>query len=96
MVLLTVLGVVFFGGLLLWGFIKGVNALFRPLIRKAEAKAARLKGEDNPYIQAHKMRQNNDQMYEEYLNWMDRTGGGLPIDKIKTPEERRFEKQMNG
>lgn len=49
---------------------------------------------DNPYIKAHKLRQANDRWYDDYINWMNKSGAGLPIDKVKTPEEIRFEKEM--
>lgn len=49
---------------------------------------------DNPYIKAHKLRQANDKWYEDYINWMDKNGAGMPMDKVKTPEEIRFEQEM--
>lgn len=49
----------------------------------------------NPYIRAHKLRNENDQLYEDYLSWMDKNNKGLPIDKKKTKEELDFEKQLN-
>lgn len=49
---------------------------------------------ENPYIEEHKMRMFNDMMYEDYIKWMDKNGHGLPVDKIKTPEEIRFEQEM--
>lgn len=79
----------------IYGFVKGINAIFNPMIQKLEKKNDKLTGKDNPYIQAHLMRRQNDEMYEEYLNWLDRTGGDLPIDKIKTKEEQRFEQKFN-
>lgn len=76
-------------------FIKAVNAVFDPLINKLDKRKQRILKSDNPYIVAHRMRRGNDALYEEYLNWLDKTGGGLPIDKIKTAEELRFEKELN-
>lgn len=76
----------------LW--IKAVNVLFQPAINRLERKRAKLEKRDNAYVQAHLLRRNNDQMYEEYLDWLDKTGGDLPIDKIRTREEERFARNI--
>ena len=47
---------------------------------------------DNPYITNHKYRQLNDKWYDEYLDWLDKTGGDLPIKKELTQEEWEFER----
>lgn len=85
------------GGLLfaiIWGWVKLVNVMFNPLIRKLEAKKARLLKTDNPYIVQHRMRNHNDKMYEEYIAWMDKHHPGIPMDKYKFPEEQAFENEM--
>lgn len=48
----------------------------------------------NPYIEEHKARQLNDDLYEDYIKWMDKKGHGLPIDKLKRQEEIDFKKDM--
>lgn len=50
--------------------------------------------ENNLYINAHRTRRKNDDDYETYLDWLDKTGGDLPIDKIISREEWNFKQQM--
>lgn len=90
-----IIGIVVVGAVLIYGWIKLVNAVLNPLIEKLDKKKARITMKDNYYVQAHLIRENNDQMYEEYLNWLDKTGGNLPIDKILTEEEVNFRNKMN-
>lgn len=71
---------------LIWAWVRLVNWML-PTKKSSQTT--------NPYIQAHLMRRDNDAHYEEYLNWLDKTGGGLPIEKLKTKEELKFEKQIN-
>lgn len=49
---------------------------------------------DNPYIIEHKYRRLNDKWYDEYLEWLDDTGGDLPIKKELTLEELEFEQEL--
>lgn len=49
----------------------------------------------NPYILHHKVVDHNEKNYDDYLKWLDKKGGGLPVDKIKTAEEKNFEKQYS-
>lgn len=49
---------------------------------------------DNPYIIEHKYRRLNDKWYDEYLDWLDETGGDLPIKKELTQEEWEFEQEL--
>ncbi len=85
---LIVIGLIVIGIAVCYGFVKAVNVVFNPWIRKLDAKKT------NPYITAHTNRIRNDNYYEEYLKWMDKTNGELPIHKVKTPEERRFDKNI--
>jgi len=70
-----------------------VNAVFNPLIKRANKKENKPDVE-NPYIAEHLAMRYNDKSHEEYLEWLDRDGGGLPIKKILTQEEWGFEQQM--
>lgn len=92
---LLIIGIIVFGIAVCYGFVKAVNAIFNPMINRLEKKKKRLNKSDNPYVQAHLMRRNNDQMYEEYIDWLDKTGGDLPIDKIRSREEERFARKIN-
>lgn len=86
-----ILSVVF---LLCWGWVKLVKLVFDKPIKWLDAKTARLKKTDNPYIMQHRVRHYNDKMYDEYLEWMEKHNHGLPVDKILTKEEARFEREM--
>lgn len=83
------------GSVLIYGFIKMINAVFNPVIKRLEDKKRRMYKLDNPYIQAHQVRRHNDDSYQEYLEWLDKNNGSLPIDKLKTHEELRFEEEIN-
>ncbi|WP_257657660.1 hypothetical protein [Parapedobacter lycopersici] len=93
LILIPIIGSILY--VLIWGWVKLVNFLFNPVIKKLEAKKARLQKTDNPYIVQHRMRVHNDKMYDEYLEWMSKHYPGVPIDKFKFPEEQAFEREMN-
>ena len=85
---IIVLGLISFGVACCWLWIKFVNWLIPKDKNNIEPP-------ENPYIEAHKRRLINDAWYEDYLKWMDHNGGGMPMDKVKTPEEQQFEKKYN-
>jgi hypothetical protein len=47
----------------------------------------------NPYIEAQKTIMDNDKNYEDYLDWFQKHGTGVPVDKIKHQKEIDFENQ---
>lgn len=49
----------------------------------------------NPYIEAHKYKLRNDKMYDDYIDWLDKKGEGVPIPKIKSPEDIQAEMKIN-
>lgn len=51
--------------------------------------------EVNPYIEAHKLKVKNDENYDEYIDWLDKNGGGIPFSKIQTKEDIEAEKKIN-
>lgn len=50
--------------------------------------------EENPYIRYHKFKNRNDENYDEYLEWLEKEGHGVPIDKVKMPEDVRAENKI--
>lgn len=44
----------------------------------------------NPYIQAQKFKQENDRLYLEYLDWLNKNGGDMPFEKYQFEHERKF------
>lgn len=92
LILIPIIGSILY--VLIWGWVKLVNFFFNPVIKKLEAKQARLRKTDNPYIVQHRMRMHNDKMYDEYIAWMNKHYPGVPIDKFKFPEEQAFEQEM--
>ena len=88
---IIVLGLISFGVACCWAWIKFVNWIFP----KEKKKEPALIPQSNPYIEAQKRRNQNDHWYDEYISWMDHNGGGMPMDKVKTPEEKQFEKKYN-
>ncbi|WP_228853248.1 hypothetical protein [Aegicerativicinus sediminis] len=49
----------------------------------------------NPYIQMHQIKDTNDKNYDEYLNWLDKKGHGVPIPKFETPEDKKAKDKIN-
>ena len=90
--MVIILGILI-GAVLIYGWIKLINAVFNPLIRKIEKKKERITKADNPYIKSHRIKMHNDKMYGEYLDWLDKTGGDMPFEKWKTEEEEAFDKK---
>ena len=86
--ILIVLGLISLAGVLIYGWIKFVYWVL-PKKKKQEAP----RPQPNPYIEAQRRRDQNDRWYDEYISWMDHNGGGMPMDKVKTPEEMEFEKK---
>ena len=72
--------------LLIWAWVKFVNWM---LPSKKNTLV------ENPYIHSHLIRRANDKAYENYLDWLDKTGGDLPIEKVKSKEELKFEIEVN-
>ena len=82
-VFIIIFGTVIFG-VFCWAWVKFVNWIL------PTKKPTPL----NPYIDSHLMRRANDKAYAEYLEWLDKDGGGLPIEKVKTGEELKFENEL--
>lgn len=89
MVLVVLVGIVLCITLCYW-WVKAVGAFFDWIERRMGKTDVR-----NPYIKAHLSRMKNDQEYQDYLEWLDRSGGDLPFDKWKTKEEMDFESKIN-
>lgn len=69
-------------GLFILSIVLNVNQLIKKYFPK------------NHYIETHKKKLQNDKAYEDYLNWLDKKGGDLPIEKELTPEEKDFQKKI--
>lgn len=95
MILLSII-LICISAIFIWGWIKLMNALFNPVIRRLQEKSKNIKDpyRNNPYVLQHKLRHINDAMYDQYIEWMDSNNFGLPIEKIKTKEELKFEKEL--
>lgn len=50
--------------------------------------------EKNPYIEAQKIINENDEKYQEYLLWMQSNGGGVPMQKLMTKEEFEVDREI--
>lgn len=90
--IVIVIGLVCFGIALIYGWIKLVNWIWPKTMEKGNEPIA----PSNPYIDAQRRRDQNDRWYDEYLSWMDHNNGGMPMNKVKTPEEIEFEKKYEG
>lgn len=82
---------ILFGAVICGAFVVAWAKSLLWIINKIEYK----KENRNPYVKEHENRVLNDSYYEDYLKWLDEKGGGLPIDKIKSKEEKEFLKKIN-
>lgn len=48
----------------------------------------------NPYIEFHKLKENNDKNYDAYLEWLQIKGEGVPIEKVQTKEDKKAESKI--
>ncbi|PHQ27706.1 hypothetical protein, partial [Leeuwenhoekiella nanhaiensis] len=81
MIFILIIALVLCVTLCYW-WVKAVNAFFRLFLPK-----------ENPYIKIHQAKIKNDKTYSEYLKWLDKNGGDIPIDKELTKEEISFQKK---
>lgn len=42
---------------------------------------------ENPYIKTHKRKWKNEVHYQEYLKWLDKKGGDMPLKEVKFKED---------
>lgn len=66
-----------------FAFIYGVTTMILRLFRT-----------NNPYIKYHKKVHENDKNYDKYLKWLRKKGGDLPLHKVKSEEEKEFDKHL--
>jgi hypothetical protein len=73
-------------------FISKIAKLFLRKIDKYENKIYENK---NPYIQAHKFKNSNDELYNEYLIWLDKNGGDIPFEKYVYLPDKKFDSEID-
>lgn len=49
---------------------------------------------NNPYIRHQKVKDANDELYEQYLEWMLKNSEGVPVDKVKFKEDEIANKKI--
>ena len=91
----VVIFLILIGGGLIYSWVKLVNSIFIYFVKKSKNKQSKVSSIPNPYIETHLLRRRNDKDYEDYLNWLDKTGGDLPVKKVLTREEWEFQQQLN-
>lgn len=50
---------------------------------------------ENPYIKTHKRKWQNNTDYQEYLRWLDRQGGDVPLNKADFKEDFDVMNEVN-
>lgn len=88
---MRLLGIIILGIMAFVGLVKGIGLLIKFLDKKHK----RASKQDNPYINAHRVKMTNDKMYDEYLEWLDKVGGDVPFEKWKFDEELRAESKID-
>ncbi|MGV3695504.1 hypothetical protein [Flavobacterium sp.] len=76
-----------------WLWCKFVMILFGKIYRIINRK--KIQEQNNPYIQAQKLKMANDKNYEDYLEWMNKHSYGVPFQKIMTREEFEAENKIS-
>lgn len=41
----------------------------------------------NPYIKIHRRKWQNEKDYEDYIKWLDKQGGDLPLKEVKMNDD---------
>lgn len=41
----------------------------------------------NPYIKTHKRKWQNERDYDQYIKWLDKQGGDLPLKEVKMNDD---------
>jgi len=59
----------------------------RFLLKSMKAMEDRSSITNNPYINYHKLKDKNDANYDQYLNWLEKNGSGVPVEQVKAPED---------
>jgi hypothetical protein len=73
-----------------------ISALAKYLLRVIDKKktAVEPQKEYNPYIAYHKIKNKNDQNYDDYLKWLQANGGGVPVEKRVSAEDKKAETKI--
>lgn len=48
----------------------------------------------NPYIKAHKRKWKAEKKYQDYLKWLDKKGGDVPIAEVKHKADAEAQKEI--
>lgn len=49
----------------------------------------------NPYIDIHKKKWQNEKDYEDYIDWLDKQGGDLPLKEVKMNDDLEVLKEIS-
>lgn len=53
------------------------------------------KKKENPYIKTHKKKWNNEKQYIDYIKWLDKQGGDLPLKEVKMIDDIEVLNEVN-
>lgn len=53
------------------------------------------KKKENPYIRLHKNKWKNETDYQQYLKWLDKKGGDVPLKQAKFNDEKEVERELS-
>lgn len=72
-----------------------ISALAKFILRKMDKKPIdQPVKEYNAYIAYHKLKNKNDKDYQEYLKWLQSNGGGVPVEKTISAEDKKAETKI--
>lgn len=53
------------------------------------------KKENNPYIITHLKKWQNEKQYDEYIKWLDKNKGDIPLSEVKFKEDLEVLNEIN-
>lgn len=78
--------ILIFGFIACWLWVKFVFYVFKSKPKKEIVK--------NPYVEAQKFKEANDRNYEDYMEWMQKYGSGVPFEKLETLEDQKANEKI--
>lgn len=49
----------------------------------------------NPYIKTHKRKWQNEKDYDEYIKWLDKSGGDIPLKEVRMQDDIEVLKEVS-
>lgn len=71
-----------------------ISKIAKYFLRKIETFEKKQIEKRNPYIEAQKFKDVNDELYKNYIDWLDKNGGDVPFEKVKFNQDVSADKKI--